>query len=69
MKQSAVEVIHILTKCISHPSKVFDEMLNIKNTIAPDAITENYDKLIDMNYTENVAYKVIMSIRKHYINV
>ena len=41
---------HIIRNVYPDPSKVFDEMLSIKEiTECSDAITENYDKLIEQN--------------------
>lgn len=67
---------HIIRNVYSDPSKVFDNMLNIKEiTDCSDAITENYDKLIEQNqarerglqsYDEyehkKALYKCIMSV-------
>ena len=67
---------HIIRNVYPDPSKVFDEMLNIKEiTDCSDAITENYDKLIDMNYArerglqsydeyehKKALYKCLMSV-------
>ena len=41
---------HIIRNVYSNPSKVFDEMLDIKEIVdCADSITENYDKLIEYN--------------------
>jgi len=41
---------HIIRNVYSDPSKVFDEMLDIKQIVdCSDSITENYDKLIEYN--------------------
>jgi len=41
---------HIIRNVYSDPSKVFDEMLDIKEIVdCSDSITENYDKLIKYN--------------------
>lgn len=41
---------HIIRNVYSDPSKVFDEMLDIKEIVdCADSITENYDKLIEYN--------------------
>ena len=41
---------HIIRNVYPDPSKVFDEMMNIKEIIdCSDSITENYDKLIEQN--------------------
>jgi len=41
---------HIIRNVYSDPSKVFDEMLDIKQIVdCSDSITENYDKLIKYN--------------------
>jgi len=41
---------HIIRNVYPDPSKVFDEMMNIKEIIdCSDSITENYDKLIEYN--------------------
>ena len=41
---------HIIRNVYSNPSKVFDEMLDIKEIVdCADSITENYDRLIEYN--------------------
>ena len=41
---------HIIRNVYSDPSKVFDEMLDIKEIVdCADSITENYDRLIEYN--------------------
>ena len=41
---------HIIRNVYADPSKVFDEMLDIKEIVdCSDSITENYDKLIEFN--------------------
>ena len=41
---------HIIRNVYADPSKVFDEMLDIKEIVdCSDSITENYDKLIEYN--------------------
>jgi len=41
---------HIIRNVYSDPSKVFDELLDIKQIVdCADSITENYDKLIEYN--------------------
>lgn len=41
---------HIIRNVYANPSKVFDEMLDIKEIVdCADSITENYDKLIEYN--------------------
>ena len=41
---------HIIRNVYANPSKVFDEMLDIKEIVdCADSITEKYDKLIEMN--------------------
>ena len=41
---------HIIRNVYSNPSKVFDEMLDVKEIVdCADSITENYDKLIEYN--------------------
>jgi len=41
---------HIIRNVYSDPSKVFDEMMNIKQIVdCSDSITKNYDALIDFN--------------------
>ena len=42
---------HIIRNVYPDPSKVFDEMLDIKEIVdCADSITEKYDKLIEMNH-------------------
>jgi len=48
---------HIIRNVYSDPSKVFDEMLDVKEiSDCADSITTDYDKLIEMNNTKNKNY-------------
>ena len=45
---------HIIRNVYSDPSKVFDDMLNVKEIVAcSDSISRYYDELIDMNNPDN----------------
>ena len=49
---------HIIRNVYPDPSKVFDEMLDIKEIIdCADSITENYDKLIEYNQLRERGWK------------
>ena len=49
---------HIIRNVYANPSKVFDEMLDIKEICdCADSITENYDKLIEYNILREKGYK------------
>jgi len=49
---------HIIRNIYPDPSKVFDEMLDIKEICdCADSITENYDKLIEYNLLRQKGYK------------
>lgn len=49
---------HIIRNVYPDPSKVFDEMLDIKEICdCADSITENYDKLIEYNLLREKGYK------------
>ena len=48
---------HIIRNVYPDPSKVFDELLDIKEIVkCSDSISEYYDKLIDFNNPENKEY-------------
>ena len=49
---------HIIRNVYSDPSKVFDDMLTVKQIIeCSDSITENYDKLIEYNLLRDIGSK------------
>ena len=49
---------HIIRNVYANPSKVFDEMLDIKEICdCADSITENYDKLIEYNLLRDTCSK------------
>ena len=49
---------HIIRNVYANPSKVFDEMLDIKEICdCADSITENYDKLIEYNLLRDTGSK------------
>ena len=49
---------HIIRNVYPDPSKVFDELLDIKEICdCADSITENYDKLIEYNLLKEKGYK------------
>ena len=49
---------HIIRNVYPNPSKVFDEMLDVKEIIdCADSITENYDSLIEYNELRNKGWK------------
>ena len=49
---------HIIRNIYPDPSKVFDEMLDIKEICdCADSITENYDRLIEYNLLRDKGYK------------
>ena len=49
---------HIIRNVYPNPSKVFDELLDIKEICdCADSITENYDKLIEYNLLREKGYK------------
>ena len=49
---------HIIRNVYANPSKVFDEMLDVKEICdCADSITENYDKLIEYNLLRDIGSK------------
>ena len=49
---------HIIRNVYANPSKIFDEMLDVKEICdCADSITENYDKLIEYNLLRDIGSK------------